>query len=398
MQHFTACPIVKLLLVCAIIFGLVQTASAVAPDRDGAAIKQDLLVKISELQNLLATPVSPDVKNGLTQAAKMLRDLPPDRFESLDPMLLDRFARLHDLLVAVRGMANSANMSTDVKSAGFPAASYPNIGFDFILEAQVGLPSGQSSGSELGVCTTSTVPNPELRFYLLNANLVGEALRDTARRLCDETIIVLGVGGNLAPVCIVSDIAYQVLRGIHDNVFLCADLMLGAEAKGTYDRLDHVHDDLAAAEQSLSSDILDLRNNLVANANQDEALLHDLIADLQAHDSNLALRIQSILATLEMLDLLVVDFRTEELRIRIECNLADADGKPVGDFMLPSALGGHLETVRAVTAETIQLIVDAGGEVGNAYQLLNRGDRLRIQGDFAKAFDTYASAYRTATR
>jgi hypothetical protein len=389
---------ISLLGIVAVLFQA-PAASAEKPARDGENIRRDLLIAIYDLQNILVTPAgSPVMDHEFARARALLQDLPAESFDDLDEQLLVRLEGLRDLAVASRSMSTDA-VSTPIKSTGFPSAEYPVVGFDFIISASTSMPSGSAdSGSESGVCSLATWPNPEARFTFLNMSLLGEALRDTARRLCDQTVIVAGVGGNLAPVCIISDVAYLLVRGIQDNMDLCADVMLEAETKGSYERLDHVHDDLVAAESNLATEISSLQTSLVNGSNANEALLHDLDADLRTHNANLENRMSSITASLDMIARFVEDFRIEELRIRIESNLADADGKAVGDLMMPESMGGFLETVRDVTADTIQAVDNAGGDIGNAPNLLQRGDRRFARGDFAGAFDRYGLAYRAATK
>ncbi len=388
-------------LVVALVLGASGPADAATPNRDGAAVKAELLGVVADLETVLAAPTtSPGILEGLVEAETQLRGLPPASFQDLDPMLLDGLVRLRDLAATIRAERADPPLFTEVASTGFPAADYPNISFDFVLQAAVGVPdeNGASSGSGFGFCTAAMAPNPELRFTLLNAGLLGEALRDTARRLCDQTVIIAGEGANLAPVCIISDIAYILIRAIQDNQFLCAGVMLGAETTATYGRLGHVHDDLVAAETLLAADVAALETHLVAAASSNQDLLHVLGADLEAHDHNLDQRMQDIMDALAEIHQFLADFRALELRIRIEANLADADGKPVGDFMLPQSLGGFLETVREVTADTIQMVVDSGGDVGNAVTLLAKGDRLLLRGDFGGAYDAFGAAYRAASR
>lgn len=388
-------------LVVTLALGGLGVAHAATPARDGAAVKQELLGVVADLEAILSTPAtSPGVVEGLVEAETTLQGLPPSSFEDLDPMLLTGLGRLRDLAASITAEHAQPRLFSQVMSTGFPAANYPDIGFDFVLKAAVGVPdeNGDTSGSGLGVCTDAMAPNPELRFFLLNAGLLGEALRDTARRLCDQTVIIAGEGANLAPVCIISDIAYILIRAIQDNQFLCAGVMLGAESTATYQRLDHVHNDLVAAEQQLTADVAALEAHLVAAASANQDLLHNLDDDLQAHDVNLNQRMQAIMAKLAEIHQFLDDFRALELRIRIEANLADADGKPLGDFMLPESLGGFLETVREITADTIQMVIDAGGDVGNAAALLAKGDMLLSHGDFGGAYDAFGAAYRAASR
>lgn len=400
MSRLTA-PTRTALLTVALLALLAPAALAAAIEAPGTRIQHDVLSTIDAYQALLDTPaVSPGIIDGIADARAQIASLPPSSFASLDPALLRRFDRLHELAGQVSALiAMKQGESRSQRSDGFPVADYPVISFDFVIHPAIGIPSeGSNSGFELGLCTPSMAPNAQLKFTLLNASKLGGAIRDTARRFCDQTVIILGEGANLAPVCIISDILYLIIRGIQDNMFLCSSAITGAEITGSYQRLEHLHGDVVAAESLLTSRIDATQATLVGAVDANEARIRDITLDLAQHDRNLQDRVRGIMAGLDGLADELAAFRAEELRIRIECALADAEAKGIGDFLLPEALGGHIELVDAIVADTIVTVTGAGGDVGNAEELLADAEQLALRGEFAKAYARYGQAYRAAAR
>ena len=174
--------------------------------------------------------------------------------------------------------------------------------------------------------------------------------------------------------------------------------MTGAEIAGSYARLEHLHDDLAAAQANLLAHLGVTQANLITAANLNEAHIRDITLDLARHDLNLQQRMGGIMAGLDDLEDVLAAFRAEELRLRIECALADAETHGIGELLLPEALGGHLELVDAIVADTIDALLAAGYDVGNAEPLLDRAEQLAVRGEFAAAYDAYGQSYRAATR
>jgi hypothetical protein len=92
------------------------------------------------------------------------------------------------------------------------------------------------------------------------------------------------------------------------------------------------------------------------------------------------------------------DFRTMMTRLNIERNLLQQKPNAISLFQLPAAFDGLLDTVAMIAADTIQLNLDASQAIFGAERELQRGDQLRLVGDFAKAYEAYRSAYLEAVR
>ena len=91
-------------------------------------------------------------------------------------------------------------------------------------------------------------------------------------------------------------------------------------------------------------------------------------------------------------------FQDMDLRLAIEASLASEGNKNIASFLLPEAFGGALELVREIVSESIQAAIDAGFDVKNAEMVLSWGDARFAAGDYAGAYDRYASAYRDAAK
>jgi hypothetical protein len=92
------------------------------------------------------------------------------------------------------------------------------------------------------------------------------------------------------------------------------------------------------------------------------------------------------------------DFRTMMTRLNIERNLLQQKPNAISLFQLPTAFDGLLDTVAMIAADTIQLNLDASQTIFGAERELQRGDQLRLAGDFAKAYEAYRSAYFEAVK
>lgn len=94
----------------------------------------------------------------------------------------------------------------------------------------------------------------------------------------------------------------------------------------------------------------------------------------------------------------VGDFTTLLTRFHIENNLLANRTDTVSIFQLPAAWGGQLEAVGLIVADTIAKTLSSGQSVNGAERELQRGDGLRLAGDFVKAYEAYRSAYAEAVK
>ncbi len=89
-------------------------------------------------------------------------------------------------------------------------------------------------------------------------------------------------------------------------------------------------------------------------------------------------------------------FQELDQRLRIEASLQAGAAGPLSTLQLPEALGGQLERVREIVADTILMNLAAGQEIHGALELFDKGDeQLNLQ-NYKWAFQAYRLAYRAA--
>ena len=86
----------------------------------------------------------------------------------------------------------------------------------------------------------------------------------------------------------------------------------------------------------------------------------------------------------------------QKFRLKAEANLVSST--PMGIFELPSGMGGFLEYVRAITADTITKMTAAGYSLASANNIMLQGDALYNARNFKQAFKTYQQAYKLAVQ
>ena len=131
---------------------------------------------------------------------------------------------------------------------------------------------------------------------------IADDVRELAGRACDETIVAIGVGGNTALICLISDAVWVVAKTVFWQIQFWSSDVDGAEIEGTYDRVGHLHTDIESLQSSITAHNSNIDGDLIAhNANIDADIVahnlniqnrinsHDanIDADLVAHDANL---------------------------------------------------------------------------------------------------------------
>lgn len=401
--------------------------AAVSRIQNGEQLRVELLTTVDRAASLLGrAPVHVELLRQLSEVRTALEQAPTSEFETLAPQLGTQILAMNGALadVEIQLLLQSAGepaTASLVSSTGYPSADYPDVDWDFLIEAASESPDDDAASAGDGnVCSLANAPGPNLQYSLLNLSLITEALRDTARRICDQIAQVLGVGANVAIACIATDILFLVERGILDNQILCSDIIRAAEANGTYERIDHLHTDLGNLESNLTTLVGTVQTNVTnqigtvetnlssaltagetsvtGELDQNEAALQDLDADLVSHDLHLNLLADQIDGQLGEQAVLLANFRDQNLRLRIEARLAKNDVQAILRFLLPASGNGFLDLVRDIVTETIASTLAAGQGVGNALSVLVRADAALANGDFLDAYGLYGHAYLAAVR
>jgi len=89
--------------------------------------------------------------------------------------------------------------------------------------------------------------------------------------------------------------------------------------------------------------------------------------------------------------------QTLSVRLEIEEALSEPPNPSIALFALPASQGGYLETVRDIVTTTLVNELAAGQKInGDADVDLARGNDALAAGQYERAYDLYAEAYRHA--
>ena len=121
-----------------------------------------------------------------------------------------------------------------------------------------------------------------------------EVLWSGLSRACDETIVILGEGGNLSLACIPADVvlfaaelAVGAAETVVEHIAFCDSAVDSSEIEGAYERVGHIHTDLADHDTNIDADLAAHDANIDADLVQHDTDIKALLADLQgAVDEN----------------------------------------------------------------------------------------------------------------
>lgn len=252
------------------------------------------------------------------------------------------------------------------------------------------------------------------------ALFTAETVREEASRACDETIVVLGEGGNGSLVCLITDAIYIVAKATNEALTFCDGDIDSAEIEGSYDRLGHIHDNIETSIANDNANTSTINGNvdskaaaIVANDNANRNLINantnTRAAEIIANDNaNRA----AIIANANANRAAIIDnanankneLRDLILRTQIEADLATADNAtPLALYLTPGTLCsggqcGRLDLLRDVVANTLANVQAAGGSLGGAQAFFDQGDAQRASGQFKAAYQSYRKAYKAAAK
>lgn len=265
----------------------------------------DIAVMYSELAELSPDP---QVSQLATELMRQAQQLSNDDLA----LFLSAGIDMTELLSATRrfqDIVESSDIQPRPKSPGFPDADYTLF-----------------CGSDR--------PDP---LVVKAAQLALEAAKfvwSTANRTCNQTVVVLGEGGNTSLVCTIADGVFYAAEALLNAYINCRENINTKEIEGSYDRLGHLHTDL---EQTLATDTqLSIEENLM-----------------------LAAPTQNVVT-----------------------------------FMLPAAFGGQLETVATTVQNAMTNAVAAGESINFAQIFFDQAEALAAATDYKRAFLMYKRAYQ----
>jgi hypothetical protein len=240
------------------------------------------------------------------------------------------------------------------------------------------------------------------RYTQLIAKEVTNSILAAAAWVCNEDIL----GENGSAVCIPFAIAADVANGFFDTSAWCSGEVTANQVDANFNRLGHIHDDLAAGITTIvdtsNANTTTIVNNDNANAttivNNDNANTTTIVNNDNTNKTQIINNDNANLATIianananknELRDLM--------LRTQIEADLAtEASAVTVALYALPAAQGGYLDLVKTIVTETLARVLAAGGSISNAQAFLNDANAAKAAGDFKAAYSLYRKAYKAA--
>lgn len=341
-------------------------------------LRADLLETVDAYHDLASATALGSVNLAVIESArKRIENASPEDLAALkisDLALVKSTAQELQSRVAQRSRHGISNRTASVLAGGedLPSAAYSFCGSDR-------QDSAVAAASEAAL-------------------FVAETVREEASRACDETIVVLGEGGNGSLVCLVTDAIYIVAKATNQALAFCDGDIDSAEIEGSYDRLAHIHSNLETSIANDNSNTTAINSNVDAaeaaiiandNANRAAIIANDnanrdaIIANANANKN-------------ELRDLI--------LRTQIEADLATADNAvPLALYLTPGSVCsggqcGRLDLVREVVARTLANIQASGESIGGAQKVLEQGDALMASGQFKAAYQAFRKAYKTAVK
>jgi hypothetical protein len=115
---------------------------------------------------------------------------------------------------------------------------------------------------------------------------IAETVSDIAQDGCNEVLVVLGEGGNGRLVCIATDVIYVIAHAVFEGVHFCNEEFTDATVDANYERLGHIHDDLAASVANDNSN----KTMIVSNDNSNKTTI---IAEVDAKATALSSQISA---------------------------------------------------------------------------------------------------------
>jgi hypothetical protein len=387
-----------------------RASFAASAASDEAAVSRDALIRLVDRTASLARVygLGAGVGGRLSEARELLESASPDQiaqFRQIGPQVrqLQEILAQADAILASPGRSALATEST-----GFPDADDPNYNWNFFVPGQsadLDDAGGSSdadtdSQSRSGNCSFSSRKTTQEMFALLNGTAIAEVVAQVASRICEQVIVVLG-GGNASIVCIITDVIFDVVKAVQDNIFLCEDTLDGAQAEASYLRLGHLHTDIQDAQTALSVQLESARtdiNSTVVQAAADQITAVNEAAVTVTTAVNAARDQVTQAVNASTASILSSIQANQDLFLRIEIEKALHQNKHFAALYLPEANGGRLGTVRQIAQDTVAAVAASGDTVIGAHSRLALAEQEYAAGRWKKAFSLYAEAYFEAIK
>lgn len=328
-------------------------------------------------------------------------------------------------LATLRKSINPSKLRAKISSSRAALGAYR----DSVLKAASD--SAMNTPGLPGINSFCGGPTPPEAIIAADAVLfAAELVRDLAQDACNEVIVIVGEGGNGRLACIITDGIYNAAKIANVAIHFCDDDYSSSVGQASFDRLGHIHNDLAdvkandntnynniignaaANTTTITTDVTNAKNTIVNNdnSNKDTIVNNDNFnrtAIINNDNSNKTAIINNDNANTVTITTAVENAKTtivvnananrdELIRLHIAADLASVDNATsVAVFMLPAVKGGYLELVRTIVVQAITQL--AGSSASQANSFLAQGDAAKTAGDYKKAYFWYRKAYKAAT-
>jgi hypothetical protein len=319
------------------------------------------LIAILNIQKETATMMQLNINDRIDPAIAQATAMQVGDIEALKQGLVD-LTSLKEAVLQQRALITQSFASKAARTAQFsPNDPFPEVGMASVCPLPITTQAAFTSG-----------------LVLLAAGYAKALAADA----CNQIIAVLISGGNLALLCIITDVIYFAARIIDYPIQFCYNDGTSSQIRATFDRLEYIHNQLDYS---------------IANDNTNKALLSTQLTNAENHvvtnDNNNKAALSSQLDSFQKL----------ALKMAIESNLAadPANTPGVGLFQLPASQGGYLETVRQAVIDTYNAQVAAAGPgvvIYNPSSDLSLGATFTAQGKYREAYYYYRKAFRSIVK
>lgn len=320
-------------------------------------------------------------------------------------------------LTTLRKVLNPAKMQSKLQQSRLTLSQYKNS----VMKTAAGSVSINSAGLP-DINAYCSPLSPEAIIAADVIFFAAELVRDEAQDACNETIVVLGEGGNGSLACLITDAIYVAAHAANQAIHFCDDDYAQSVGQASFERLGHIHADLESSvandNANTASIISNDNTNKTAIINNDNTNKDTIVANDDAHFVSLT---NLINATRTAIINNANDNKDEVknllLRTQIEADLASTDGSAfvalyetpsnvclpaLNDKGMPQLAAslnaptptqcGLLDLVRSIVRDTIANV----GAGTNAQKFFTSAEAQRAAGKYKDAYASYRQAYKAA--
>lgn len=329
-------------LVAALALALASQLAVAAPARANEEFRADLLAILVDLEDVANTLNDAELARLVRIGHNIAANLATKELE----VLLDKVANLKALRVRVAALRAAVDQaSADAFAASLVAPAIDEEDFP-VPKPFPGFPPFDFLCTILG--------NTAVTGALLEAEIVVDVVHEgVAEEACDETIELVGEGGNLSVACIPTGVILAGIKGIVKNAEFCR--------AGQHENLDEAtHEGTKLVYEEVLK-------------------VEDIDADIQ----------KELIAIQEQ----IAELRGVVVSLAMEQSLA-MPGVGLSRFQEPGPEG--LDEIRSMVVARIEMNeTQLGRSTFWARRYLAIADLARSQGNFSLAFQNYKRAYAT---